>query len=245
MILFMQPELGSGDFYSRILLLALSIFLYLIVFVSIGLLISTLTTRPSVSLVFSLLVWALLVFILPNATNQIATNAVPSASVDDLNARTRSVWFSEVFKRINSNDRGGAEEWTEMITGKNSQHYQEYINILAKKVDSLMVFDFVSPASAFNTLAWNISRTGPGELLRYKKAVLQYQHDSIGAAIKYLKEKAVNAEAKKDIPNFSYTGTGVAEIFNQNFLTAFSALLIMSIILYLLSFFVFSRYDVR
>lgn len=246
MIQFMQPDLGNSDFYLRVLVLMLSIFLYLMVFVSIGMLISTLTTRPSVSLVFSLLIWAFLVFILPNASNQLASSSVPSASVDDLNARTRAVWFSEVYKRINAGDEGGDPgEWTEMITGKNAQIYQEYINILKEKVDNLMFFDFISPASAYNTLAWSVSTTGPREVLRFKKAVVQYQHDSIGAAVKYIRDRQFNQEAVKKVPNFVYTSSSLEEIFSGDFLTGAAALVFMSLILYFLTFFIFSRYDVR
>ena len=245
MIQFLQPDLTGGDFYGRVLFLTFSIFLYLMVFVSIGMMISTLTTRPSVSLVFSLLVWAFLVFILPNTSNQLAASSVPSASVDDLNARTRTVWFEEVFKRINASEDQEPGEWTEMITGKMAQVYQEYINILKEKVDNLVFYDFISPASAYNTLAWNVSTTGPRELLRFKQAVVQYQHDSIGAAVKYISDRRFNKDAVKKVPNFTYTSSSIEEIFSGDFLIAASALLLMTIILYTLTFFVFAKYDVR
>jgi ABC-type transport system involved in multi-copper enzyme maturation permease subunit len=198
MIQFLQPAIANGEFYLRVLVLILAIFMYLLVFISIGMFISSLTSRPSVSLVFALLVWAFLVFILPNTSNQLAASSLPSASVDDLNAQTRTVWFEEVFKRINTQDRGEVGDWTEMITGKNAQIYQEYINILKEKVDNLMFYDFISPASAYNTLAWNVSTTGPRELLRFKQAVVQYQQDSIGAALDFIRERQTNEDAEKE-----------------------------------------------
>src|SRR5262245_215798 len=69
--------------------------LYGIVFVHIGLFISTITTRTRIAVTTALLIWVTIVLILPNATMLIAKLLTPTPSYNQLNAR---LW--EARKRI-------------------------------------------------------------------------------------------------------------------------------------------------
>ena len=82
-------------------------------------------------------------------------------------------------------------------------------------------------------------------MLKFKQAVVKYQHDSIASVTKWLLEREKDPKAEKKVPNFAYSSSTADEIFSTDFVVAAAALVFMTLILYSLTFFIFSRYDVR
>lgn len=110
LVLALSPGIGldKGDWYR--LTAIMGVFgLYLLVFVSFGLLASALTHRRSAALLGLLAVWALMVFIIPNAALRLAESVIPVENFYSLD-RTSNQLRWEMGRRMHA-DRN--EFWRE------------------------------------------------------------------------------------------------------------------------------------
>ena len=82
----------SSSDWGRILLICLVSLLYVSLFFLIGLFLSTRTDRPSITLMFSMCVWVLLVLIVPNLTILLVEHASPIQSEDSYKEQARDQW---------------------------------------------------------------------------------------------------------------------------------------------------------
>lgn len=249
MLQFMVPAAVGAELYARTILFALSILLYLTVFISIGLLISSLSHRPSVSLIFSMLVWALLVFVVPGSAALAAKNATGADPPNLLEYRVREIWTSDIFLFINNPDQEiDSTEYYHGIGSRLSAVYQQYLNEAERTTDILGQLSVVSPAGPFNFLAWGSAGTGPIDSLDFKRAVLRYQSEAQDDALKLLgvrRNPESGAEEEFKAVQFSYTDRSVTDFLGAEFALNAGMLILMTVVLYALAFFTFIRYDVR
>jgi len=246
---FLVPHVITGEFYLRAaVFLALTI-LYLGAFVAIGLLISSLTHRPAVSLVFAILVWALLVFVIPNATYMTGRSLAGGESLEQQEVNVRHIWTSEIFKRNNS---PGPEKapWAEVIkkmAGEMAAEYQHYINLSERRIGLVRTLSFLSPAGPFDFASWAAAGTGPEDSLNFKRDVLRYQSVAVEDAmtLRSIARNEPGAPTDFKARPFEQQPRTLAGALLDEIIVGAGALALMGVILFAASFFIFSRYDVR
>jgi len=167
----------------------LSSAIYLAVFFSLGLLISCLTHRSSTSLVISLFVWTILVFLIPNLGNILARQLVQIPTVQQLELKREQIQIKtelEVHRPQTGSERTEclkrADSEREMLT----EDYRNRFNRLVKVSQNITR---ISPAAAFTFLATDIwlrwhsqqcvlsKAPVPSALLKTRRIVVKYSHD--------------------------------------------------------------------
>jgi len=219
-------------------LLKLGLFLlgsviYLAVFFSLGLLLSCLTHRSSTSLVISLFVWAMLVFLIPNLGNILARQFVEIPTVQQLELQREQIQIrTEVeVKRL--------QTWPEKnkaIERANSEREmlaEDYRNRFNRLVTVSKNITRISPAAAFTFLATDIAGTGMLEERRLKSAFLQYL-DTL---------RNWNEEGER--PAFAYQRSSVQDALGLGGLSNCLILVLFNILFFSGAHVAFLRYDVR
>jgi ABC-type transport system involved in multi-copper enzyme maturation permease subunit len=158
----------------------LSSVIYLAIFFSLGLLISCLTHRTSTSLVLSLFVWVILVFLIPNLGNILARQLVQIPTVQQLELRSTQNWAKNRFMQTRS-DTSELRNFKKRLEEESKQFTDDYRNRIKRLVKVSQNITRISPAAAFTFLATDIMGTGLSEERRLKRAILQYD----GGALSY------------------------------------------------------------
>jgi len=219
-------------------LFLLSSVIYLAVFFSLGLLISCLTHRSSTSLVISLSVWTILVFLIPNLGNILARQLVQIPTVQQLELEREHIQIRrelevnrpqttkdermEAHKRFNSENKMLGED------------YRNRFNRLVRVSQNITRF---SPAAVFTFLATDITGTGMLEERRLKRAVLQH--------FDILRNWYWGDDEKGNRPAFSYRRSSVKEILGRDGLGNCLILILFNILFFTGAHVAFLRYDVR
>jgi len=233
-------DMNAQD-WAKLGLFLLSGVIYLAAFFSLGLLISCLTHRSSTSLVISLFVWAILVFLIPNLGNILARQFVQIPTAQQLELKRGQIMNRARFEyeRIPKTQpdfekREKALRLRTIAEGdKLDEDYRNRLNKLVKVSQNITRF---SPAPAFTFLATDIMGTGMAEERRLKRAVLQYRK------ILYTNE---NRDEKGKPPIFNYQRSSVKEILGQGGLSNCLILILLNILFFTGAHLAFLRYDVR
>jgi ABC-type transport system involved in multi-copper enzyme maturation permease subunit len=138
--------------------------LYGIVFVHIGLFISTITTRTRIAFTTALLTWATIVLILPNASVLMAKLLSPTPSYNQLNARLREARRRILLEEAEVNPVArGARPSTQSLPRIYEIERQETDHYLASKNDQnrrARLFAALSPAGALAFGSSDLAGTG-------------------------------------------------------------------------------------
>jgi ABC-type transport system involved in multi-copper enzyme maturation permease subunit len=238
-------EMNPQD-WAKLGLFVLSGVVYLAAFFSLGLLISCLTHRSSTSLVISLFVWTILVFLIPNLGNILARQFVPVPTVQQLELRREQI--REKFrpemnelKRI-PEDRPEYKAREEALlrrmfadSDKLDENYRNRFNSLVRVSQNITRF---SPAPAFTFLATDIMGTGMAEERRLKRTVQSYKNMIINV---YFDENV----GEDSMPGFHYGRSSVKEILSQESLHNSLVLILLNVLFLTGAYVAFLRYDVR
>ena len=224
----------SARNWAKLGLFLLSSVIYLAVFFSLGLLISCLTHRSSTSLVISLFVWAMLVFLIPNLGNIMARQFVEIPTVQQLELKREQSWIKDIFERSRSDDSEHREIYRRIKeeNDKLTEDYRNRFNRLVKVSQNITRF---SPAAAFTFLATDIMGTGMAEERRLKRAVLQYKEDIL---------KDLGNQKGKN-PVLGYQRSSVKEVLGLGGLSNCLILILFNILFFTGAHVAFLRYDVR
>lgn len=234
----LSPQIGMDvKDWSRLLLFGLGAVCYTAVFFSLGLLISTVTHRASSSLVISLFVWSLLIFVLPNLGNILARQIVQIPSVQQLEVRRNHIWIKAVFDRIQGRIRG--KEVVDTINRENDLLMADYRSKFERLVNVSKNITRLSPASAFTFLATDIAGTGLFEENRVKQAVLQYKDQIFGT------ETDSDGNLLGQFPVFTYQRKSLGDVLNLETLGNFVILILFQLLFFSISYVSFLKYDVR
>ncbi len=210
----------------KLALFLLSSVIYLAVFFSLGLLISCLNHRSSSSLVISLFVWAIFVFIIPNLGNILARQLVRIPTVQQLELKLEQSWIKKRFeiRKVDDSEGDDSERWeiVRRIRAENDKLTEDYRNRLNSLVRVSQNITRISPAAAFTFLATDIMGTGMLEERKLKRAVLQYND-----------------------PVFSYQRSSSREVLDQGGLSNCLILILFNILFFTGAYVAFLRYDVR
>jgi len=238
-VLFLDPDVhfSPGQLGRLGLVLVLSL-LYLGFFLSLGMLVSTLTKRAATSIIVLLFIWALFVFIIPNLGTLAARQFVSVPSVRALSEKRQQTWTREVLL----SERGGNwEEGVRTITRENDQLEQDYRLKFERLVRLSRDINRISPAASFLDAASEIAGTGISEESRLKEEVIRYK-DAIIAQIL----ANWNIEKKnRQYPMFTYKPRPLAEVFAGGALFDTVWLVFFNILSFALAYVAFVRYDVR
>lgn len=229
-------------------LFLLSSVLYLAVFFSLGLLISCLTHQSSSSLIISLFVWAMLVFLIPNLGNILARQLVRIPTVQQLELKREQIQLKteiEVDRLMTRFERTEIEvhrlqiwsERTECIKRADSEREmltEDYRNRFNRLVEVSQNITRISPAAAFTFLATDVAGTGMSEERNLKRAVLEYM-DIIEDW----------DDDKGDRPVFSYKSSSYREALGPGGLSNCLILILFNILFFAAAHVAFLRYDVR
>jgi len=202
-------------------LFLLSSMIYLAVFFSLGLLISCLTHRSSTSLVISLFVWTILVFLIPNLGNILARQFVEIPTVQQLELKREQSWTKNRFEKRKV-DRSEHKEMDSRMRAENDKLTEDYRNRFNRLVKVSQNITRFSPAAAFTFLATDIMGTGMAEERRLRRAVLQYNG-----------------------PVFSYQRSSVKEVLGPGGMSNCLILILFNILFFTGAYVAFLRYDVR
>jgi len=214
----------------KLVLFLLSSMIYLAVFFSLGLLISCLTHRSSTSLVISLFVWTILVFLIPNLGNILARQFVEIPTVQQLELKLEQSWTKNRFEKRRA-DRSEHEEMDSRMRAENDKLTEDYRNRFNRLVKVSQNITRFSPAAAFTFLATDIMGTGMSEERKLKRAVLQYIKDG--------------DDDKGDKPVFSYQRSSIKEVLGPEGLSSCLILILFNILFFTGAHVAFLRYDVR
>jgi len=211
----------SARNWAKLGLFLLSSVVYLAVFFSLGLLISCLTHRSSTSLVISLFVWTILVFLIPNLGNILARQFVEIPTVQQLELKREQSWTKNRFEKRRA-VRSEHEEMDSRMREENDKLTEDYRNRFNRLVKVSQNITRFSPAAAFTFLATDIMGTGMAEERRLKRAVLQYNG-----------------------PVFSYQRSSVREVLGPGGMSNCLILILFNILFFTGAHVAFLRYDVR
>jgi ABC-type transport system involved in multi-copper enzyme maturation permease subunit len=230
--------------WAKLGLFLLSSVIYLSVFFSLGLLISCLTHQSSSSLVISLFVWAMLVFLIPNLGNILARQLVQIPTPQQLELKRGQIMNRTRFelKRI-PKTRPDFEKLQKALElrfiaegDKLDEDYRNRINRLVKVSQSITG---ISPAPAFTLLATDVMGTGVAEERRLKKAAQNYKD----LLVQWYTDE--NRDEGSEPPDFHYQRSSVKEILGQGGLSNFLILILFNMLFFTGAYVTFLRYDVR
>jgi ABC-type transport system involved in multi-copper enzyme maturation permease subunit len=243
--LSLDPDIHfSSTHILKLLLILVMTLIYIAFFLSLGILISTLTKRAASSIVILLFIWALLVFIIPNLGTLLARQVVNVPSVRALSEKRQQVWTREVLLSIKEGKRHeGRGNWADhvrTISEENDRLEEDYRIKFNRLVNLSKNINRLSPAASFVYAVTDIAGTGISGEGNLKREVIRYK-DSIIAQIL----ANWNVEKKPPFPAFTYTPRALAEIFTSGAFFDAAWLAFLNILFFALSYFVFVKYDVR
>jgi ABC-type transport system involved in multi-copper enzyme maturation permease subunit len=227
-------DMNTNNFL-RLGLFLLSSVIYLAVFLSLGLLISCLTHRSSTSLIISLFIWTILVFLIPNLGNVLAHQSVKIPTVQQLGLKRWQSGYKIRFERDKREDSKGDNsrrqeilrriERIELEREKLTEDYRNRLNSLIKASKNI---SRISPTAAFTLLSTDIMGTGISEERKLKSTVIQYVSLSWN-----------------DRPVFNYRRSSIKEALGRGGLSNCLILILFNILFFTIAYVAFLRYDVR
>lgn len=223
----------TADGWGRLGLLLASSLIYIALFLSLGLFLSTLTRRSSVSLVILLLIWSSLVFILPNLGTLLARQIVEIPSVQALSEKRQQIWTREIL--LQYSDPGSWDGRIRRINREFDQMEEDYRNQFDRLVRTAKAINRLSPAASFVYAATEIAGTGIGEEGRLKREVIRFKNQFLDEVQRQQKERSA----------FAYRYRSVGDVLAAGGLFDLAWLLVIAIVFFSAGFAAMVRYDVR
>lgn len=208
---------------------------YIALFLSLGLLVSSLVRRSATSLVVLLLVWSALVFVLPNLGTLVARQFVDVPSVKALSEKRQQIWSREVL--MTYTDRGSWDERVETMNREFDQMEEDYRLKFDRLVRLSRSVNRVSPAASFMDAAAEIAGTGIGEEARLKAEIIRYKNQALPSLAR--------DRTAKEAPAFSYRARTLGEVLADGGLVDLAWLAVLNVFLFAAGYVAFVRTDPR
>jgi ABC-type transport system involved in multi-copper enzyme maturation permease subunit len=181
----------SGAGLIRLLLIAAVSLLYLAVFVTLGLLVSTLFREPYPAVATALLLWVILIFVVPGAAPYLSAMGETGPDYvgtavnrqDDLGYNYRQVRQKYLDGGMDWTAASAATQklWTEEVEPKRaanlSRSNEEFLNRKTRLVERGRDVARLSPYGGFSFAVTELAGVGVGEQLRFEAAVERYRRD--------------------------------------------------------------------
>jgi ABC-type transport system involved in multi-copper enzyme maturation permease subunit len=227
-------RLAGGELGRFALILAAGL-VYIALFLSLGLLVSSLVRRSATSLVVLLLVWAALVFVLPNLGTLLARQFVDVPSVKALSEKRQQIWTREVLGSIT--ERGS---WDRRVAAMNEEFdrmEEDYRLKFERLVRLSRSVNRLSPAASFMDAATEVAGTGIGEETRLKTEVIRYKNLALPTLSR--------DRAAKEAPAFAYRARTLTEVLAEGGLFDLAWLAVLNVLLFAAGYVAFVRADPR
>ena len=249
----------EGDILSRIFWLLATACLYLSVFFTLGLLVSTLTHRSATSLFLSLLVWVVWILVIPNLSPVLAKILIPAPSREKIAAEKRAIdqetWmrirgltltsgklsYGDEMRKAQENLRAEGEAQKDKL----DRHFRDTNR---RQTDLAQTIGRLSPSGCWTYASTTMTDTGPENYGCFEDAQATLQKQLRKRAEDYWRAgskdgKWPNIDVQQ-LPALTVRGSG----FNADLETAMTDLLVLAIfnvVFFMGSFAMFLRYDVR
>jgi len=212
--------------------------LYISVFFTMGLLISSSTHRSSTSLMIGLLVWVIIVLGVPNIAPIISKNILPVRSAGQLAAEERQIRQEErdQYRRARRQEmsqsgsssrssRGDRRRWGEMraamekrIRDRYNAHKEKYDNRLNMQAVLAMGMSRVSPSACYLYSSSALMGTGINDFFRLRDYELKEYPDQFRKARKLIEEDMRESGSGDPFSSEAVTGP----LFDVNLIPQFA-----------------------
>lgn len=244
----LDPDIRFGAAgIGRFVMLIMIALLYIALFLGLGILVSALTRRSASTLIVLLLVWAVIVFVMPNLGTLIARQMIEVPSVKAVSEKREQIWTREIlFLEVESRAAGGRATGTR-TEGNLAQKHFNAINAdqdrleedYRKKFDRLVrlakAINRLSPAACLLDVATELAGTGIDEETRLKSEVIRFK-DAVLSDL----DRDMNQHAA-----FTYRYRSAGRVLAEGGLFDLAELAVITILVFALGFVAFVRYDVR
>jgi ABC-type transport system involved in multi-copper enzyme maturation permease subunit len=264
----------DSSYGARIILLITTSFLYISLFILLGLLVSTWVQRSSSSLLILLAFWVVLVIVIPNLAGIIAEHTVKTESEYQISKKRRQIWNTgELDKsKIDTQedlDRVMEENFLKMIKliNKTASDHQ---NALVEKRRTARRIAMISPAAIYQFLSESMADSGferqqgfMKNLRDYYPVYENYVREKVGKIIPWsgwsfsmtitIKDKPMGAMSPapehykgdmSDFPYFSEPRWSVTDSLRVS-LNNFAILFLWNILLFISAHYIFVKRSLR
>ncbi len=271
--LFPDISLAAGE-WMRIGLIFLLFLLYLAVFFTLGLMVSTLTRRSSSSLFVLLFIWVLFIFVLPKSAVILAERLRPIPSVHEITAE-KDAFLAEIQAKRQAeaqkwiaakrNEGPGEEfheelkayvekiqqETTAAIDARNAELENDYQSRRSAQQSLALNLSRISPASSLSIGAMSLAKTGIREQERFMNSIKSYKpvftrwaNEKSIRSLNFKNPGEVTKPDLADMPRHSFQAESLAESLNLA-LPDIIVMVLMSLVFFSGAFVAFLKYDVR
>ncbi len=247
----------SDEILQRLLWMLLTSLLYVSLFFTLGLMISTLTHRASTSLIISLFVWICWILVIPNLAPVIARIAYPVPSPEKITAeklaieqetdlRLQRVWQSTLaYGPEGQKMQEEIQQEGERRQDKLERYYQEAFR---RQTEASMTFSRLSPAASYRYATTELSGTGVHLYTGFRKGYQRFQDDfeeySSDIFQRRNDEKLQDDWFQKDeVPAFEIMRDRLGDALDRIFFDLM-LLAVYNLLFFMGSYLFFLRYDV-
>jgi ABC-type transport system involved in multi-copper enzyme maturation permease subunit len=182
LLMMVYPGIAlAGADWIRLLLMFLMFFLYLSVFFTLGLLVSSRTNKSSTSFLILLFIWVTFVTIIPKLSVLLAARLNPIPSVHEITAK-KDAFLQQVqvegqkgFREWSQKNQPAKGEDPKIYQDKFKQFIQDYQQELTSKIDennAALERDYQLKKNSQQSLAVNLSRISPASALTFGSMTL-------------------------------------------------------------------------
>jgi ABC-type transport system involved in multi-copper enzyme maturation permease subunit len=236
----------TGSSLGRLGLILLAALLYLALFLSLGILVSAMTSRAATALIVLLLVWAGMVFVLPNLGTLLARQLVEVPSVKALAEKRQQIWTRDRLLAIMAGraqqGRDAAEIHRRSFRATNEEFDRmeaDYRVHFERMVRLSKAINRISPAAGFVYAATELAGTGIDEEIRLKEAVIRYKNIVLPELLRELSPGTAAPAA------FTYRYRSIGQVMSGGGFIDLAILTVFGLLFLAAGFVAFLRYDVR
>jgi ABC-type transport system involved in multi-copper enzyme maturation permease subunit len=221
LMLLVFPSISmSGDSWIRLLLMFLMYFLYLSVFITLGLFVSARTNRSSTSFLILLFIWVIFVTVIPKLSVMTAAQLKPIPSVHEITAKkdaflqqVQASAQKEVLTWVKENQKPGEDP--KAFQDRFKKYLEDFQQESTRKIDennAALERDYQLRKRAQQTLAVNLSRISPASALTFSTMSLARtgidEHERFLDSIRTFKPLWTKWANSKMMQNLDFTGSG-------------------------------------
>lgn len=254
-----DPLIDLGPLAGRLAGIGLVSLLYMAVFVSLGLLFSSLFTAPASAMAISLLAWVLLVFVVPGAAPYLGATTVgePPSYASSVAVRQDDLGYDYRTIRQEHLDAGHdwatanrmtLEFWREVVEPERARHVartnQTFMNRKARLAERGQRLAMLSPYGLFSLAVTRLAGTGVEEQIAFERAAERYRQQFTDFIRRREGAGDPDAVSAADVPVFRFAATPPGEVA-ADLLVQVGVLALLAILLWATTFVRMLRYDVR
>lgn len=251
-----QGLITSGEEMARVLWIYLLSLLYALIFIFLGLLISTTTRSTKVAIVSSLLAWVMLVVVLPNATVLAAKLVTPAPSYNQLDARLFEAQQQIIQEELSAYPNAksvfetpNAQAIIARTIEVDRQITDDFLTLKWKQIELARRLASISPAGALAFALSNFAGTGASAYSAYIDSLRASREMFIEASVRRfdLPPQEAAKLIQETVMNLPYKNRQMEPLTASLRASVFSmvSLLIWILILATCAYWRFEKYDAR